>query len=100
MDGVLVVISQLVTGMIPTGTLMVVKSVPGLIVVGTVLIIAGILTIVFRRAIRDAVVRAQTRGFGQSVGQLMESTRPWAFAVVGVGAICMGVLCLVLLLFF
>lgn len=78
-------------------TVVVLKPIPGLTVIGAVLTVVGILTIVFRRAVRDWAARGQARAFGQFVGRRMDSTPPWAFAIAGAGAICMGIACFVLL---
>jgi len=79
--------------------LVVTKSPAGLLIVGIACTLVGIALIVFRRAIRNASVNAQEREFGPRVGRLMETTRPWAFAVVGAGSIGIGIFCLFLLFF-
>jgi drug/metabolite transporter (DMT)-like permease len=97
MDYFFMVISGATVSLLGIGAAVAAKSPVGLLVVGIVAIIAGVLSIVFRRKIRDFVVRAQSRSFGSAVGKRMESTRPWAFAVAGTIFVCMGAVCLILL---
>jgi uncharacterized membrane protein HdeD (DUF308 family) len=90
-------ISQALASVSAVAGPIVVKPIPGLIAIGAALVIVGILTIVFRRSVRDHFARAQARTFGQSAGRAMDSTPPWAFAIAGGGAIGIGIVCFVLL---